>query len=138
MIELKPREEKTATFTVGEAHTAAAFAERPDESFPAVLSTPHLIGAMERTCAEIMTPHLTTGQMSVGAAIDIQHKAPTGVGGQYHCHAVFLEKSGPLYWFEVSAADAAGTIGKGRIARAIVDEATILDRAAKSLEQASN
>lgn len=137
MIELEPAAETSASFVVLASATAATFAEHEDESYPAVLSTPHLIGSMERTCAALMAPHLHPGQMSVGAAIDIRHKAPTAVGAAYTCRATFVEREGPLYWFDVTAEDNAGQIGKGRIARAVVNETDILRRAALSVEQKS-
>lgn len=117
---------------VTEACTAAAFAQDPGERFPAVLATPFLIADLERACALMLTPLLKPGQLSVGAQIDVRHLAPTGVSGRYTAHAVFVEKSGPLFWFDVRAEDSVGPIAKGRIARAIVDEADILARGSKA------
>lgn len=128
-----PKATIQTTYRVEAHQTAAAMAERPDEKFPAVLATPFLIGAMERTSAQLMEPLLVAGQMTVGAVIDVQHRAPTAVGANYRCTAVFVEKVGLLYWFDVTAEDGAGLIGKGRIARAIVDEQAIMARAASSL-----
>lgn len=113
------------------ARTAAAFAEGKDERFPAVLATPFLIADLERACALMLTPLLREGQLSVGAHIDVRHVAPTGIGGRYKAEAVFSGKDGALFWFDVRASDAAGTIAKGRIARAIVEEAAIIARGDK-------
>ncbi|WP_298646681.1 thioesterase family protein [uncultured Tistrella sp.] len=125
----KPGARAALDAVVTEDRTAAAFAAE-GERFPAVLATPCLIADLERACALMLTPILAPGQLSVGAHIDVRHTAPTGVGGRYTAEAVFVEKAGPLYWFDVRAADAAGTIAKGRIARAIVVETDILARGA--------
>ena len=96
-----------------------------------VLATPFLIADLERACAKLLAPLLSEGQLSVGAYIDVRHVAPTGLGGKYTATATFKELDGSLFWFEVRAVDAAGTIGAGRIARAIVNEADVLARGTK-------
>lgn len=129
---LTPGDTETIRNRVDEHRTAAAFAADEGERFPKVLATPFLIADMERACARLLRPLLQEGQLSVGAQIDIRHTAPTGVGGAYSATATFIEEKPPLYWFSVSAEDDAGIIGKGRIARAIVSEAAILERAKAS------
>ena len=129
---LTPGDSETIRSRGEEGRTAAAFAAEKVERFPAVLATPFLIADMERACARLLRPLLQEGQLSVGAHIDVRHTAPTGVGGAYRATATFIEERPPLYWFEVLAEDSAGVIGKGRIARAIVSEAAILERARAS------
>ena len=129
--QLNPGDRAALENVVTEARTAAAFAEGEGERFPAVLATPCLIADLERACARLLAPLLSEGQLSVGAHIDVRHVAPTGVGGRYRAEAVFTEKSGALFWFDVRAEDTAGVIAKGRIARAIVDEAVIIARGSK-------
>lgn len=129
---LTPGDTETISNSVDEERTAAAFAAEKGERFPAVLATPFLIADMERACARLLRPLLQDGQLSVGAHIDVRHMAPTGVGGAYRATATFIEEKPPLYWFEVLAEDSAGVIGRGRIARAIVSEAAILERAKAS------
>ena len=108
--------------------TAARFAANDGERFPEVLATPFLIGDLERACAILLEPLIEEGQLSVGASIQVRHVAPTGVGGTYECVATYSGQEGPLYWFDVVATDSVGQIGKGRIARAIVNESEILKR----------
>ncbi|MEQ9037951.1 MAG: hypothetical protein RIE24_06320 [Silicimonas sp.] len=121
------------TVTVSQDMTAARFAADANERFPEVLATPCLVADLERACAILLEGQLGDGELSVGAVIEIKHVAPTGVGGTYECRAIFSQKDGPLLWFDVEAHDAAGLIGKGRIARAIVNEQAILSRAKESL-----
>ncbi len=123
----------TLELTVSPEMAASRLASAPGERYPEVLSTPSLIGHLERACARLLEPFLTGGELSVGARIEVVHVAPTAVGATFRCHARFVAYEAPLYWFDVRAEDAAGTIGTGRIARAIVEEAGIMLRAARSL-----
>ena len=107
---------------------AARLASAPGERYPEVLSTPALIGQLERACAKVLEPCIAEGELSVGARIEVVHAAPTAVGAPFRCQAKFVAYDAPLYWFDVRAEDAAGTTAKGRIARAIVSEAAIMSR----------
>lgn len=115
--------------TVDETRTAAALADS-GEVLPAVFGTPFMIADMERACAALLAPLLKDGKVSVGARIEVSHTAPTPIGSAVTATAQFTACEGPLYWFDVWAEDAGGRIGKGRIARAIVDQGTLLSKAA--------
>jgi predicted thioesterase len=54
---------------------------------PAVLSTPNLIGFLERTAREAMAGCLDDDERSVGTEIELRHLAPTPVGHTVHCIA---------------------------------------------------
>ena len=110
--------------------TASSFATRPGESYPAVLGTPFLVSELERVCAALLAPLLTEGKVSVGVSVDIEHLAPTPVGLTLRSHARFVGQEGKLYWFEVWSEDPAGSVGRGKHARAIVDLSAIEKRAA--------
>lgn len=110
--------------------TASSFATRTGESYPAVLSTPFLVSELERVCAALLAPLLTEGKVSVGVSVDIEHLAPTPVGSTLRSHARFVGQEGKLYWFEVWSEDPAGSVGRGKHARAIVDLSAIEKRAA--------
>ncbi|WP_299782060.1 hypothetical protein [uncultured Roseobacter sp.] len=113
---------------VDDTRTAASLADI-GEVLPPVFGTPFMIADMERACAALLTPLLPEGWVSVGAKIEVSHLAPTPVGGEVTATAQFTAQEGPLYWFDVWAEDASGRIGKGRIARAIVDQKALLDKA---------
>lgn len=127
-----PKATETVHGVVSEAMTAAAFAVDAGENYPRVLATPFLIADLERACAKLLEPLLGEEQLSVGAHIDIRHTAPTPVGGAYTCRATFASYAPPLYWFDVVAEDSLGVIGKGRIARAIVNRADVEAHTAKA------
>ena len=110
--------------------TAAAYARRPGERYPAVLATPVMIGEMERAAATLLEPLLAGGQLSVGAKIEVSHLSPTPIGAVVRSYARFAGREGALFWFEVWSEDPGGIVGKGRHARAIVDVAIIEEKAA--------
>jgi predicted thioesterase len=116
--------------------TASAVADRAGERYPAVLSTPCLIGEMERTAAAILQPILAGSEVSVGAVVEIKHFAPTPVGASLRTHARFTGRDEKLFWFEVWSEDPAGIVGKGRHGRAIVAISTIEASAATRLSLA--
>lgn len=39
-----------------------------------------MIGLMERTCAEFLTPYMDENQQAVGFHVDVRHLAPTKIG----------------------------------------------------------
>src|SRR5688572_32227601 len=63
-------------FTVAQEH-AIDFAT---DGMPAVLSTPKLIGLIERTARESLYPFLENNERTVGTEIEIRHLAPTPLG----------------------------------------------------------
>lgn len=119
-IALEAGAEASIETVVTGAMTAARFARDPGEIYPEVLATPFMIGEMERAAAVLMRPLLREGEISVGARVEIAHLAPTPVGSVLRSHARFIERDRGLFWFEVWAEDAAGLVGEGRHARAIV------------------
>jgi len=47
---------------------------------PRMFSTPSMIGLMEGTCVDFLTPHMDEGEQTVGFRIDVKHLAPTKIG----------------------------------------------------------
>jgi fluoroacetyl-CoA thioesterase len=129
----------SVTVDVVSTNTAAALAADPGERYPAVFGTPFMIALMERACANVLMANLQPGQLSVGAKIEVAHLAATPIGGHVTATARYAEFQKPLHWFDVTASDEAGVVGKGRIARAVVSEADLMQRAAarRKPEQAS-
>ena len=62
-------------FTVAQEHVI----DFATDGMPAVLSTPRLIGLLERTAREALYPYLDANERTVGAEIEIRHLAPTSV-----------------------------------------------------------
>ncbi|AFQ50100.1 thioesterase [Burkholderia sp. A9] len=109
---------------------ASAFGNDSDETYPDVMSTPAMLGLMERACAEIMRGELEDGQLSVGVTTQLTHSAPTPVDAQVSATASFRGREGSLFVFDVVVHDPKGQVGSGTHARAIVDRAAIEKKAA--------
>ena len=99
-------------------HTLTAWREE----LPAVLSTPHMIGWMEAAGFHALLPFCESDEVSVGTAINIIHRAATGMGANVKSDAVMESFDGRFYTFRVSAHNGTEVIGYGTIARAIVSK----------------
>ena len=125
-MSIEPGVEAELVLTVTASETAARSGLELGESYPEVFATAVMVREMERAAAKLMRPLLAAGQLSVGVKVEVSHIAPTPVGGLVITRARFTGQEGKLYWFEVWAEDGGGTIGRGRHARAIIDEARLL------------
>ena len=90
------------------------------DGMPAVVSTPNLVGFLERTARETIAPHLETDERSVGIEIDIRHLAPTPVGQVIHCTARVIAVDGSKIGFQIEARDAHEVIVRGLHKRAVI------------------
>ena len=113
---------------VEEADTARASG---GETLPPVLSTPRLIGYLERTAHRGILPFLQPGQSSVGTVVNIRHLAATPVGMQARFRAELLEVDGRRLVFKVEAWDAQDKIAEGEHERFIIDESRFAERLAR-------
>jgi predicted thioesterase len=66
------------TFIVEPKHVI----EFAGDGMPAVLSTPNLIGLLERTARQTLVPLLEANERTVGAEIELRHLAPTPLGAR--------------------------------------------------------
>jgi predicted thioesterase len=105
-------------------HTLTAWREE----LPSVLSTPHMIGWMEAAGFHALLPFCEGDEVSVGTAIDVKHRAPTGIGASVKSEAVLQSFDGRFYTFRVSAHNGTEVIGYGTIARAIVSKAKFAEK----------
>jgi predicted thioesterase len=55
------------------------------DGMPAVLSTPNLIGLLERTARKAIDPFLEAEERSVGIEIELRHLAPALLGAEVTC-----------------------------------------------------
>ncbi len=88
-----------------------------------VLSTPGMIGMMERTAAMLVRPALADGKATVGFEVNVRHVGAARKGDRCHVHARLEEiVDGRKLRFavEVTAQDGR-TIGVGRHERRIID-----------------
>jgi len=87
-----------------------------------VLSTPAMIGLMERTSVELTTPYLSENEQTVGIHVDVRHRAPTRIGQTVTITAELVEIEGNKLRFSLVAANDEGVkIGEGTHRRAIIE-----------------
>ena len=86
-----------------------------------VLSTPAILGNMERLCAEALTGYLESDEMTVGVAATLNHRAPTPLGAtvEYRVRTAGVDRK---IGFEFEVRDAHGTVVcDGTHLRAVID-----------------
>ena len=85
-----------------------------------VLSTPSMIGLMERAGIEAVQAHLPEGHTTVGFEVNVKHFGATPKGQKVTVSAELLEIDGRKLRFKVEARDEAKKVGEGTHRRAIV------------------
>jgi predicted thioesterase len=86
-----------------------------------VLSTPGMIGMMERTAAMLVFPELEDGQATVGFEVCIKHVAGVGAGATCVSRATLREiVDGRKLRFDVEVLEGDRTIGVGTHERRVV------------------
>ena len=103
-------------FVVEAKHTI----EFAEGGMPAVLSTPNLIGLLERTARLALAPLLEPSERTVGVEIELRHLAPTPLGATVTCTARVIHCEGRQVSFHVEARDAHEVIARGSHRRAVI------------------
>ncbi|HLH07899.1 MAG TPA: hotdog domain-containing protein [Terriglobales bacterium] len=115
-------------------HTLTAF----HPQLPPVYSTPDMIRLMETACFHALHPYAEAGEINVGTAIHVEHRAPTGIGSRVRARAEMESFDGRFYVMRVKAWTLAGSdgaesieIGRGTINRAVINLSEFSARLAK-------
>jgi predicted thioesterase len=95
-----------------------------------VLSTPHMIGYMERTCRDTVLPFLEPGYDTVGTHVNVAHLGATPIGMGVTFTAEVIRVEGRRVEFRVEARDEKEKIGEGTHQRAIINVAKFATRLA--------
>jgi fluoroacetyl-CoA thioesterase len=85
-----------------------------------VLSTPSMIGLMERAGIEAVQAHLPEGHTTVGFEVNVKHFGATPKGKKITARAELLEIDGRKLRFKVEAHDDEKKVGEGTHRRAII------------------
>ena len=86
-----------------------------------VLSTPSLLGLMERCAIDAADPHLGDDSVTVGYAVDgLRHFAPTALGSRVQVRAELVEVDGKRLSFTIEAHEGDKKIGVASHKRAII------------------
>jgi predicted thioesterase len=99
-----------------------------------VLSTPHMIGYMERTCRNTVLPLLDAGYDTVGTHVNVAHLAAAPLGMTVTFRAEVTKVSERRVEFRVEAWDEKEKIGEGTHERAIINVAKFATRLAAKMQ----
>ena len=102
--------------TVEFKHTLTA--HHPD--LPPVYSTPDMIRLMETAAFYALQPYCEGDEITVGTAINIEHRAASGIGARIKAEATLESFDGRFYVLRVTASDSVREIGRGTVTRAVI------------------
>src|SRR4051812_28732120 len=105
-----------ASHTVEHKHTLTYH----DKRLPPVFSTPDMVRLMEIAGFHALQPFAEADEISVGTAINIEHRAATTVGSAVRAEAIVEEINGRFHTLRVTAWDDKQEIGRGTIGRTFV------------------
>ncbi len=98
---------------------------------PPVYSTPDMIRLMETAAFHALQPFCEGDEITVGTAINIEHRAASGIGARVRAEAVLQSFDGKFYTMRVTAHDDAQEIGRGTVGRAVVSVGKFMARMQK-------
>ena len=98
---------------------------------PAVLSTPRLIGLIERTARESLYPFLEDDERTVGVEIEVRHLAPTPLGEQVTITTRVIHTEAKLVDFQFEVRDQHEVIARGLHKRAVITVESFARRVAR-------
>jgi fluoroacetyl-CoA thioesterase len=87
-----------------------------------------MVRLMEVAAFHAIQPYCEGDEITVGTAINIIHRAASGVGAQIRAEAVVEKFDGRFYTVRVSARDELQQIGSGTVGRAIVSVGKFMNR----------
>lgn len=121
---LSPGSSAAVELTVTEADTAINMrsGEVP------VLATPRLVALFEETAMKAIEGQLADNETTVGMRVQVDHLAPTAVGDVVTAEATLDKIEGRRLVFTVSAKDARGLVGAGKVTRVAVDVERFLEK----------
>ena len=118
----------------GEAEERVTFEStltRHHEQLPPVLSTPEMIRIMETACFYALMPYHDEGEINVGTAIHVEHRAACGIGALVKATAELESVDGRFYVMRVKASADGQVIGAGTVHRAFVNLARVKEKVGK-------
>jgi fluoroacetyl-CoA thioesterase len=98
---------------------------------PPVYSTPDMIRLMETAAFYALHPFCEGDEITVGTAINVEHRAASGIGAKIRAEAVVESFDGRFYTVRVSARDDVREIGRGTVSRAVVSVGKFMEKIKK-------
>jgi len=97
-----------------------------DPVWPAVISTPAMIGLMEYASSEATRRALPPGAVQVGVRVEVDHLKAVPIGATVSAASRLVEIDGRRLIFEVEARSGSHVIGRGRIFHTIVNHSRFM------------
>ena len=113
-----------ASFEVEAQHTAAQVGSGPclsQDGSLEVLATPSLIAFMERLAHHMLEKRLPVSLSSVGSRVQVNHLAPTPVGGRVRVQAEISALEGRRVTLVLHAWDDHELVGEGTHLRVVIE-----------------
>jgi predicted thioesterase len=123
---LRPGLSATASIVVSDADTAIALRTG---DVP-VVATPRVVRLAEEASVQAVDGELAEGTTTVGYRVQLDHLAPTAVGGTLQAEATLETVESRRLTFRVSVSDGRGLVAAGKITRVVVERARFLEKAA--------
>lgn len=115
----------SGSFTVGDADTAAALGSGD----VALLGTPRLIAWAEAVTVRALSGHIADDATTVGTRVELDHVTASAVGTDVTVEVALSAVDGRNLRFDVHAWQGDNvTIGRGMVARVLVDREKFLER----------
>jgi fluoroacetyl-CoA thioesterase len=95
---------------------------------PPVYSTPDMVRLMETAAFRALQPYCEGDEITVGTAINIEHRAASGIGARIRAEAVVESFDGKFYTVRVTTRDDQREIGRGTVGRAVVSVGKFVER----------
>ena len=102
-----------------------------------MLATYTMIAWMEGAGFNALLPFCEGDELSVGTAVNVNHRAASGIDAVVKAEAVVESFDGRFYTFKVSAHDGSEVIGYGTIKRAIVSKSKFEEKQRAKQAQSS-
>ena len=93
-----------------------------------VLGTPRVVALAESASVAAVAGALDPGQTTVAQQVQLDHLAPTAVGGTVVAESTVEKVNGRRITFTVSLNDERGLVAVGRVTRVVVDVERFLDK----------
>ncbi len=86
-----------------------------------VLATPRVLAWLEAATVAAVQDALAPGETSVGVQVELQHLAPSRVGGHVRAQAQLMQVDGRRLTFTVRLEEGDRVLATGLVQRAVVD-----------------
>jgi predicted thioesterase len=87
-----------------------------------------MIRLMEVASFQALQSYCEGDEITVGTAINVEHRAASGIGAKIRAEGVLESFDGKFYTLRVAAWDDAREIGRGTVGRAVVSVGKFLEK----------